>query len=162
MTVGDAASLDLVSGMTVEAWVRPTELGGWRSVAVKERAGGIVYSLYASEGSRPVGQVWIGGERNAPGTSTLPLNAWSHLAVTYDGSGMRLYVNGALLSTTAVAGSMAASTGVLRLGGNGVWSEWFAGLIDEVRVTTEPSAPRRSSRTCRRPSADRRAWGTAN
>ena len=29
---------------------------------------------------------------------------------------------------------MAASTGVLRLGGNGVWGEWFAGLIDEVRV----------------------------
>jgi hypothetical protein len=29
---------------------------------------------------------------------------------------------------------MAASTGVLRIGGNSVWSEWFAGLIDEVRV----------------------------
>jgi hypothetical protein len=23
---------------------------------------------------------------------------------------------------------------VLRIGGNGVWPEWFAGLIDEVRV----------------------------
>jgi hypothetical protein len=23
---------------------------------------------------------------------------------------------------------------VLRLGGNSVWSEWFAGVIDEVRV----------------------------
>jgi hypothetical protein len=29
---------------------------------------------------------------------------------------------------------MAASTGVLRLGGNNIWSEWFAGLIDEVRI----------------------------
>ena len=29
---------------------------------------------------------------------------------------------------------MAASTGVLRIGGNSVWAEWFAGLIDEVRV----------------------------
>ena len=27
------------------------------------------------------------------------------------------------------------STGALRIGGNGTWSdEWFAGLIDEVRV----------------------------
>ena len=29
---------------------------------------------------------------------------------------------------------MAASTGVLRFGGNSIWGEWFAGLIDEVRV----------------------------
>ena len=29
---------------------------------------------------------------------------------------------------------MAASTGPLRIGGNGIWGEWFAGLIDEVRV----------------------------
>jgi hypothetical protein len=27
-----------------------------------------------------------------------------------------------------------ASTGPLRIGGNSIWSEWFAGLIDEVRV----------------------------
>ena len=29
---------------------------------------------------------------------------------------------------------MITSTGVLRIGGNNVWAEWFAGLIDEVRV----------------------------
>jgi hypothetical protein len=29
---------------------------------------------------------------------------------------------------------MAASTGVLRIGGNAIWPEFFAGLIDEVRV----------------------------
>ena len=29
---------------------------------------------------------------------------------------------------------MLASTGALRLGGNGIWGEWFAGLIDDVRV----------------------------
>jgi hypothetical protein len=64
----------------------------------------------------------------------LALNAWSHLASTYDGSTLRLYVNGVLVSSTAAAGSLAASSGVLRIGGNGVWPEWFAGLIDEVRV----------------------------
>ena len=29
---------------------------------------------------------------------------------------------------------MLAGTGVLRIGGNSIWSEWFSGLIDEVRV----------------------------
>ena len=30
------------------------------------------------------------------------------------------------------------STGALRIGGNAIWGEYFSGLIDEVRVTSEP------------------------
>jgi hypothetical protein len=134
VTVPDASSLDLTSGMTVEAWVRPASLSNWRTVLVKERSGGIVYGLYASQGTRPLGQVWIGGERDATGTSALPLNTWSHLAATFDGAALRLYVNGAQASSTAVSGAMTPSTGVLRIGGNSIWSEWYSGLIDEVRV----------------------------
>jgi hypothetical protein len=29
---------------------------------------------------------------------------------------------------------MAVSTGPLKLGGNAIWSEWFAGQMDDVRV----------------------------
>jgi hypothetical protein len=135
VTVADSASLDLVSGMTVEAWVRPSRLGGWRTVVFKERSGGVVYGLDAdAAGGRPLGQVDIGGERNAVGSASLPLNVWSHLAVTFDGSVVRLFVNGVQAGSLPFVGSMAASTGPLRLGGNGVWGEWFAGLIDEVRV----------------------------
>ena len=135
VTVADSASLDLSSGMTVEAWVRPSKLGGWRTVVFKERSGGGVYGLYGDQaGGRPLGQVDIGGERNAIGSAGLPLNAWSHLAVTYDGAVVRLFVNGVQAGSLPFVGSMAASTGSLRLGGNGIWGEWFAGLIDEVRV----------------------------
>ena len=135
VTTPDANSLDLTNAMTLEAWVRPSALGSWRTVIFKERPGGVVYGLFANQGgSRPLGQVFIGSERNATGTSALPLNVWTHLATTYDGSFVRLYVNGTLASSTAVTGAMAASTGVLHLGGNSVWGEWFAGLIDEVRV----------------------------
>jgi hypothetical protein len=135
VTIPDANSLDLTSGMTLEAWVRPSALGSWRTVVFKERPGGNVYGLYADQGgSRPLGQVFIGSERNATGTAALPLNAWSHLATTFDGAVVRLYVNGVLAGSASVAGSMAASTGVLRIGGNSIWGEWFSGLIDEVRV----------------------------
>jgi hypothetical protein len=137
VTVADSSSLDLSSGMTVEAWVRPSRLGGWRTVVLKERTGGVVYGLYGDQGSgRPLGQVDIRGERNAVGSVSLPLNAWSHLAATFDGAVVRLYVNGVQAGSLPFAGSMPASTGPLRLGGNAVWGdgEWFAGLIDEVRV----------------------------
>ena len=97
VTTADANSLDLTNAMTLEAWVRPTALGSWRTVVFKERPGGVVYGLFAAQGgSRPLGQVFIGAERNATGSSAIPLNAWTHLATTYDGSVVRLYVNGAL------------------------------------------------------------------
>ena len=135
VTVADTASLDLSTGMTVEAWVRPAALGGWRTVAAKERSGGIVYALHASQdASRPVGQVDIDGEQDAVGPSSLTLNAWSHLAVTYDGTSVRLYVNGGIADTSTYAGSIPASTGPLRLGGNAIWQEWFSGDLDDVRV----------------------------
>jgi hypothetical protein len=137
VNVPDSASLDVTAGATVEAWIFPTALGtGWRTVAGKERSGGIVYILYANRNSGvPAGQVYAGGTvRTVNGTSQLPLNAWSHVALTYDGSTLRLYVNGALVASAAGGGAIAASTGQLRIGGNAIWGEWLAGRIDEVRI----------------------------
>ena len=47
---------------------------------------------------------------------------------------MRLYVNGSQVSSRAVSGSIVTTTGALRIGGNNIWGEWFAGSIDEVRI----------------------------
>jgi glucose/arabinose dehydrogenase/PKD repeat protein len=140
VTVADGPSLDLTSGATIEAWVRPSARGGWRTVAVKESSSGIVYSLYADQaaGQRPVGQVFIGGEHNAFGTSPVELNVWTHLATTFDGTVVRLYVNGVEAGLALAPGAMTPSAGPLRIGGNGIWSEWFSGLIDEVRVYARP------------------------
>jgi glucose/arabinose dehydrogenase len=146
VTVGDANSLDLQAGMTLEAWVNPTALGttgsSWRCVAFKEQSLGMVYALYANNGSaRPVGQVTVGGERNAAGTAQLALNTWTHLATTYDGANLKLYVNGTQVASTSVAGAIAVSTGALRLGGNAVWPEWFQGQLDDVRIYNRALAP---------------------
>jgi glucose/arabinose dehydrogenase len=137
VTVADAASLDLAAGMTLEAWVRPSGLGSvWRTVVLKETASYFAYALYGNTSGtpRPSAHVYIGGDRNTRGTAQLPVNAWSHLAATYDGAVLRLFVNGVQVSTRATTGAMAASSGPLRIGGNAVWPEWFQGLIDEVRV----------------------------
>ncbi len=47
-------------------------------------------------------------------------------------------MNGTLAGSKAVAGTIPASSGVLRIGGNGGWPEWFAGRIDEVRIYNRP------------------------
>ena len=71
---------------------------------------------------------------SAIGTAALPLNTWTHLAVTFGAGTLRLYVNGVQVGTQAVSGTLRTSADALTIGGNGVWSEWFAGLIDEVRI----------------------------
>jgi hypothetical protein len=136
VSVADSNSLDLTTGMTLEAWVNPSGLGtAWRDVIFKEQPGSFAYTLYANQNTtRPIGQVHIGGEINAVGTAALPLNAWSHIAATFDGSNLRLYANGSLVATTAISGSIPVTTGVLRIGGNSVWGEYFNGLIDDVRI----------------------------
>jgi uncharacterized protein (TIGR03437 family) len=136
VTIKDSASLDLTKGMTLEGWINPTALGtAWRTLLLKEQPSGLVYSLYANtDTSQPSGHVYITTEYNTRGTAVAPLNAWTHLATTYDGATLRMYVNGVLASNKAVTGSIKASTGVLRIGGNSIWGEYFTGLIDEVRI----------------------------
>ncbi|HVQ90242.1 MAG TPA: LamG-like jellyroll fold domain-containing protein [Mycobacteriales bacterium] len=144
VTVADTAALHLTTGMTVEAWVRPASTSGWRSVLTKERTGGLSYALYgyANSGKPPAVYGNTGGsDSGASAGPALPLNAWSHLAGTYDGSTLRLYVNGVQVATQALTGSLLASTAPLRIGGNSVWGEYFSGLIDEVRVYNRALSP---------------------
>ena len=136
VTVADSASLDLTNRATLEAWVNPTALGSaWRTALLKEQAGQLVYALYANNDfSRPSGHLYTTGDLFASGTSPLPLNTWSHLAMTWDGTTQRIFVNGAQVGSAAVGGTLVNSAGALRFGGNNVWAEWFAGRLDEIRV----------------------------
>jgi hypothetical protein len=124
------------SRVTVQAWVYPTALSGWRSVVMKEAQKGMVFGLYAHENlPHPAMTVGIDGvDHSAGATTALPLNRWSHLAATYDGATIRLYVNGVEAGTAAAAGALPASANPLRIGGNSVWGEYFKGRIDEVRI----------------------------
>src|SRR5215510_13770156 len=140
VTVPNAPSLNLTSGMTLEAWVFPTvNATNWSTALMREQASDLVYTLYAgSPANRP--NVYFNttttasGERGIAGPSALALNTWSHLAATYNGSTLSLYVNGALVASQAFSGAIVTSTGALRIGGNGVWGEYFQGRIDEVRI----------------------------
>jgi hypothetical protein len=137
VSVADSSSLDLTTGMTLEAWVNPAALGtAWRTVIFKQQPGDLVYGLYANRNTKvPLGQIFVGGsERDANGTAQLPLNQWSHLAATYDGSTLKVWLNGAQVGTLAIAGAIPASTGPFLIGGDAVFSEWFQGSIDDVLV----------------------------
>ena len=131
VTVPDSASLDLTSAMTLEAWVFPTAGGGWRDVIYKGPD-----DIYFLESSSDSGAPATGGTFASPifGSSALPLNVWSHLAATYDGATLRLFVGGVQVSSRPVLAPIATSTGALTIGGDALYGQHFAGRIDEVRV----------------------------
>jgi len=135
VTINDSKSLDLTTGMTIEAWVNPTTVSSvWRDVIFKNDS---IYYLEATSptNSAPVtGTTFSSGEVTTYGPSALPTNAWTYLAATYDGSNLLLYENGNLVATLAHTGSIVTSTNSLQIGGDSIWGDYFAGMINNVRI----------------------------
>ncbi len=115
VNIPSTASLRPTSAVTLEAWVKPTAVNAqWRDVIYK---GNDDYYLEATSTS-----------------SAIPANTWTHLAATYDGATLRMYVNGVLASSTPRTGGINTSNGPLQIGGDSGGGQYFAGTIDEVRV----------------------------
>lgn len=135
VSIPDASSLDLTNTLTLEAWVKPTALGGWRSVLLKESPGNLTYALYANtDTNRPSAEIANPVNTDVRGYAQLALNTWTHMAATYDGTTLRYYSNGTLVGSKTVRGTITTSNGALKIGGNTIWGEYFNGLIDDVRI----------------------------
>jgi len=146
VTIPNAASLRLTTGMTLEAWVFPTATPtSWRAVIDKNVDG---YYLMASSdpNNRPaVGGTWTAGNQNTFGPTALTINTWTHLAASFDGATVRLYVNGAQVASQAQTTALAATTGTLQIGGDSYPNEYLPGASTRCACTTARS-PRPRSR----------------
>ncbi len=135
--INDSASLHLSSGMTLEAWVSSTSVpASWEDVIYKQND---IYFLEAGSGvsKHPpaIGATFAShGDQYLAGVSSLAANTWTHLAATYDGTTLLLYVNGVQVASRAVSDSITSSTQALQIGGDAAYGQYFTGIIDEVRV----------------------------
>jgi phosphodiesterase/alkaline phosphatase D-like protein len=142
VTITDSTSLHLTTAMTLEAWVNPTAVSAaWRDVIYKGNDNYYLAGTTTNTGF-PAGAGTIGGNNvQAYGTATLPLNTWSHLAATYDGSTVRLYLNGTQVGSLPQTGTISISAVPLTIGGDTIYGQYFQGKIDEVRVYSTALTP---------------------
>ena len=149
VTVADANDLDLTTGMTLEAWVYPTTTNSvWRTVIAKELGGDLAYAMQAnSSAGRPYALANTGGEQLAQGSAGLAVNTWSHLTATYDGTAVRLYVNGVLSGTKATTGNIVTPASRSTSEGTQGWANGSRAAWTTSASTTAPCRPRRSRPT---------------
>lgn len=134
VTIPHSGSLNLTTGMTLEAWVNPSVVKpAWVDVIYKHDDRFYLESS-STNGSRPVGGApTASGRSEAYAPTPLTPNVWTHLAVTYDGSRLRLYINGTEVSSVARTGPIQSSTFPVTIGGD-PYGQHFTGMIDEIRI----------------------------
>ncbi|OGV88203.1 MAG: hypothetical protein A3K19_27840 [Lentisphaerae bacterium RIFOXYB12_FULL_65_16] len=132
--VADSATLRPAQ-LTVEAWLKPSSYINHSTAVMKSSSSswndgyGLAHYTAANDIN-----FFVTNYSSYKVSGTLPTGAWAHVAGTYDGAWLRLYVNGSLVSSTAYSGGITHSTSPLLIGkGAGGGYEWN-GLIDEVRV----------------------------
>jgi hypothetical protein len=130
VTINDSPSLRMTNGLTLEAWIKPASTGGWRDIVYR---GDDNYFLNTNTTS-VYGGLTVSSLSMVSGDTILPLNTWTHVAMTYDGNNIKTYVNGVLAGIAPQTGYIAPSTSPLTLGGDLFYGQHFDGVIDEVRV----------------------------
>jgi chitodextrinase len=132
------------TGLTISAWVRSSNFSPLVDQRFVSRATGISEQAH----DWMLGQISNGANRlrfrlKTNGTTTtliastgdLPLNTWYHATATYDGTRMRLYLNGVEVGFVAKTGSVAATANApLNLGRNPDGSSYMHGALDDVRI----------------------------
>lgn len=122
--------------ITVEAWVNPSTNAGLGCIVGNYntnigdmqfllRRDGSTFGFYVDNG---------GGYTSVISAATATIGVWQHVAASWDGTVLKIYVNGVLSNTKPLTGSNIRNTiNPIWIGANQI-GENFNGSIDEVRI----------------------------
>jgi hypothetical protein len=120
---------------TAEAWVFPTVPDSQQTILAHGDYGPVNGWDLRLENNQA--QFWSHGGKNVVAPAAIPLNEWTHIAISFDGFAKRIYVNGIEAASVEESGALHYDAAPLTLG-----SEWsavgagafFNGRIDEVAL----------------------------
>jgi hypothetical protein len=129
-----SGSLNLTgTAVTIEGWVNPGVASNTGILFGKTVSGGNDYLLHLSGGVLNFIVKAGGSELGAATTYSPPVNQFTHLALIYDGSTVKIYANGTQIYSGAKTGNLAGSNAPFTIGGRS-GGPFFNGLIDEVSI----------------------------
>ncbi|MBU5636883.1 chitobiase/beta-hexosaminidase C-terminal domain-containing protein [Geomonas sp. Red69] len=138
VSVIDSPSLKLTSGMTLAAWIKPSDVTQYRQIISKFSYGGYAYQI----GLAPTGNIRTDISKDGTSydrlvTTNAPItpNTWQHVAATFDNGVLKLYVNGVeVAGKTSTVPKLFLGSANLNLGRNSDCIQYFNGLIDDALV----------------------------
>lgn len=136
LEIPHSAALNPTAGFTFEAWVSISNNASGqdcRSIAGKDYAA----AWWVGEcnlGGQPTLRSYLRGLGSNREAGIVPRGVWTHVAVTFDGSRRRHYIDGELVGEWSETAPLATSTAPLRIGSDVHWDYKPTGQIDEVRL----------------------------
>lgn len=123
---------DIAQNITVMSWVKASENKTARIIQKGDWDGwGIYQDLWAGWKVSIYTQENIG--YSLDWNSSRPvLGQWYHLAYTYDGNTLKLYVDGVLKNSLSISGNLKINTRPISFGSDNGSQKFFHGLVDEV------------------------------
>jgi hypothetical protein len=138
--VPDSPGLDL-NHLTVTAWINLRSYPDDARIITKEFGVVDPYSVYtllmSGDGERKLEfrPVLDNQRKRIPSNADIPLNQWIHVAATFDGRQVVLYINGDIDKTEQHAGMMLENDEPVYLGASQFWDpRFFDGLMDEAAL----------------------------
>lgn len=126
-----------VGGLTLSGWVRLDSYTTQPRIINKAyNPSNRVFEL-SVDGSNVRSRLVLDGSENLllGSGDGVTLGAWHHLAMTWDGVTIKLYLNGVEVASRAASGTLASDPAMpVTIGGIDSLNRQFDGLIDEVRI----------------------------
>lgn len=126
------------SARTITGWVYPTTSAALRVPFAYGLCGsgndGKAFGVYIS--TSDVLNFWGCGSADFSTGVSIAENVWSHIAVSYDGTSVRVYVNGSQAGSTT-ARTLGSSVANMQMGGASLLDSgnyYFPGTVDDLRV----------------------------
>ncbi|GAB2951731.1 hypothetical protein GCM10027048_15910 [Hymenobacter coalescens] len=139
-SVAASSSLhNLSTALTVEAWINPVGAGSAiQNVASKStQAVNTGYIFPRTDNRWDDLSVWLhigGAWRVFPVSYTAYKGGWHHVAATYDGAAVKIFIDGAKVLDQPQTGAVATNANPLTLGSQPGWGEYYNGQLDELRL----------------------------
>lgn len=135
--VVDSETLRITDALTMAVWVNPESIAGEQTICTKDR--GYYMQLRNGNIGNYTYNLSVQGYHESP--DAIPLDEWSHIAMSWDGSKLVMYLNGEQVNSISTGGQLATTDDSIGIGAEvripsrgEPEHRFYTGIIDELLV----------------------------